>query len=160
MPSACEGTSNLFEVNYFGPIRMMQAVLPHMRQYGGGVVVNVSSIAGRPAGPLSGFYSSTKRALEAVSEALHYEVAHFGIRVVIIEPDLVDTRFETLSHHHGDETPPYDEFRMKWGATAGKLLPGMAPSPPEFVADAIANAIDDERTPLHVKVGDNAKLRP
>ncbi|HEX4777668.1 MAG TPA: SDR family oxidoreductase, partial [Acidimicrobiia bacterium] len=74
----------MIETNVFGAWRMIQAVVPGMRARGSGVVVNVSSLAGRVSSPLNGGYSGSKYALEAMSEALHYEVGHFGIRVVLV----------------------------------------------------------------------------
>src|SRR5437016_4904048 len=86
-------TARRLQTNVFGAIRMMQAFLPGMRERGSGVIVNVSSVAGRVAGPLSGYYAASKWALEALSEALHYEVGHFGVRVAIVEPGGFDTNF-------------------------------------------------------------------
>lgn len=149
----------MFDVNLFGAVRTMQAVVPRMRQRGGGVVVNVSSIAGRVAGPLTGYYSATKRALEAISEALHYEVGHFGIRVVLIEPGVVDdTHFHTRTHHHGDDVRPYDALREQWEVAGRNLVPGSTPTPATDVAAAVATAIEDPATPLRVPVGDDARL--
>ncbi len=81
----------MFETNVFGLARMVQAVAPGLRERGGGTIVNVSSMAGRVAAPLNGFYSASKFAVEALSESLHYELGHFAIRVVIIEPGNIDT---------------------------------------------------------------------
>jgi NAD(P)-dependent dehydrogenase (short-subunit alcohol dehydrogenase family) len=148
----------LFDVNFFGAVRMIQAVLPRMRQHGSGVIVNVSSVAGRVAAPLSGFYSSTKFALEAVTESLHYEVGHFGIRMVLIEPGAIDTNFGTAEHHHGDDVPPYDELRRQWDSVSAVLEGGQPTPGPEIVATAIANAIDDPSTPLRVPVGADAEM--
>ena len=148
----------LFDVNFFGAVRTMQAVVPRMRQAGGGVVVNVSSIAGRVSSPLGGFYSATKYALEAVSEAAHYELGHFGIRVVLIEPGAFATNFTTAEHGHGDDVPPYDELRREWDKASDVLAGGEPPPGPEAVAVAIADAIENPDTPLRVPVGADAEM--
>jgi len=149
---------SLFDTNFFGAVRMIQAVVPRMRNAGGGVVVNVSSVAGRVSAPLSGFYSASKFALEAAAEALHYEVGHFGIRVVLIEPGAFTTSFGDNQHEHGEDTPPYDELRRQWDAAEGALSGGAEVPGPEVVAQAIADAIDDETTPLRVPVGTDAEM--
>lgn len=153
-----EDVRRLFETNFFGAVRVMQAVLPRMRSHGGGVVVNVSSVAGRVSYPLGGYYAASKFALEAVSEALNYEVGHFGIRVVIIEPGEIDTHFERRVHQHGDDTPPYDELRAVWEGAIDSLRGGEPMPGPQVVATAIADAIEDGSTPLRVPVGTDATL--
>src|SRR6478672_5670446 len=93
----------MFETNVFGVIRMIQAVVPQMRERGAGTIVNVTSLAGRVAPPFDGFYSATKFGLEGLSEALHYEVGHFGIRIVLIEPGVFETSFGDNATHYGME---------------------------------------------------------
>jgi NAD(P)-dependent dehydrogenase (short-subunit alcohol dehydrogenase family) len=150
---------HIFDINLFGAVRMMQAVLPRMRQAGtGGVIVNVSSVSGRVAAPLAGYYAATKFALEAVSESLHYEVGHFGIRVAIIEPGVIATRFSSNEHRHGEDIPPYDELRRQWEGVTDVLSGGQEPPGPELVATAIADAIGDPDTPLRVPVGGDAEM--
>jgi NAD(P)-dependent dehydrogenase (short-subunit alcohol dehydrogenase family) len=75
-----------FDINYMGIIRMVQYVIPPMRRAGGGKIINIGSIAGRVGLPFQGIYSSTKFAVEGLSEALRIELKPFGIHVVIIEP--------------------------------------------------------------------------
>src|SRR5437763_1772230 len=82
-----------FETNVFGLLRMCQLVLPGMRAQGWGKVVNISSMGGRLTFPGGGYYHATKYALEALSDALRFEVRGFGIDVVLIEPGFVRTGF-------------------------------------------------------------------
>ena len=74
------------ETNYFGAIRVMQAVLPSMRKAGSGLIINTSSLVGRVSPPFFGTYTATKHALEGYSQALRYEVSPFGVDVVMVEP--------------------------------------------------------------------------
>lgn len=148
----------LFETNYFGLVRMVQAVVPGMRARGGGVVVNVSSVAGRVAAPFSGFYAGSKFAVEALSEAMHYELGHFGIRVVIIEPGAIETSFGDNNRHVGDDVPPYDELSRLWEASSATLSGGAPPPGPELVAGVIADAVEAPAWPLRTPVGADAEM--
>jgi len=82
-----------FETNFFGMIRLIQEVGPTMRKKGSGTIVNISSYAGRIGFPVSSAYSSSKFAIEGLSESLRLEMAPFGINVIIIEPGIVNTNF-------------------------------------------------------------------
>src|SRR5437899_6250980 len=86
-----------FETNVFGLVRMCQLVLPGMRKQHWGRIVNISSMGGKLVFPGGGFYHGTKFAVEAISDALRYEVKPFGIDVAIIEPGAIRTRFEETS---------------------------------------------------------------
>ena len=86
-----------FETNVFGLARMCQLVLPAMRAAGQGRIVNVSSMGGRLTFPASGYYHASKYAVEAISDALRYEVRPFGISVSVVEPGLIRTRFVTTA---------------------------------------------------------------
>lgn len=82
-----------FETNLFSLIALTQLVIPIMREQRAGRIVNISSVAGRVASPLSSVYDATKHALEAISDGLRGELAQFGIKVVIIEPGFIVTEF-------------------------------------------------------------------
>lgn len=147
----------MFETNFFGAVRCIKAFLPGMRERGSGVIVNVSSVAGIAAGPLSGYYSASKFALEALSESLHLEVGHFGVRVVVIEPGGIDTQFGANVVDYRQHDGPYRALADQWAA-AGDVLSGGEPAPgPSLVAAAIADAIE-RPGPLRVPVGADAQL--
>jgi len=147
----------MFETNFFGAARMIQAFVPAMREQGAGSVVNVSSVAGIVAGPLAGYYSASKFALEALSEALHLEVGHFGVDVLVIEPGSIDTQFgANLVDHRG--SGPYQELAELWEGATGVLSGGQPAPGPELVALAICDALDAGTHPLRVPVGSDAEL--
>jgi NAD(P)-dependent dehydrogenase (short-subunit alcohol dehydrogenase family) len=146
----------MFETNYFGTLRMVQAVVPQMRERGAGVIVNVSSVAGKVAPPFGGFYASSKFAVEALSEAMHYELAHFGIRTVIIEPGSIETNFGNNVKNLGKDAP-YDGLNEQWDGAQAKLLSSDAPGG-DAVAAVIAEAIEDSSSPLRRPVGEDAEL--
>ena len=82
-----------FDVNFFGAVDLARAVLPHMREARRGTIVMVSSVGGRVVVPFAAPYCASKHALEAVSDSLRVEAAPFGVRVVVVEPGPVETRF-------------------------------------------------------------------
>jgi NAD(P)-dependent dehydrogenase (short-subunit alcohol dehydrogenase family) len=148
--------ARVLNVNTLGPLRMAQAVLPQWRARGSGVLVNVSSVQGRIGTPLEGVYAASKHALEALSEALHYELGHFGIRVVIIEPGYIAPGMKHSVDHTGPEA--YRGLHEQWSGTAETLSgPGGRPGP-ELVGHAVADALEDPSTPLRVEVGDDATM--
>ena len=145
-----------FEVNVIGPARLIQALVPAMRGRGRGVVVNVSSIAGRAVPPLRGYYAASKFALEALSEALHFELSHFGVRVAIVEPGYVATPFRDKAGRYGADAPPYDELERQWSRSDHILVGGERPGP-ERVAAAIADAVEGREEKLRWVVGADAE---
>ncbi|MBV9388793.1 MAG: SDR family oxidoreductase [Chroococcidiopsidaceae cyanobacterium CP_BM_ER_R8_30] len=82
-----------FQINLLGPMALIRALVPQMREAGGGRIVNISSLGGRMAFPFGGLYSASKFALEALSDALRMELAPFNIQVIVIEPGPVSTEF-------------------------------------------------------------------
>jgi len=152
-----QAVRRMFETNFFGAARMIQALAPGMRARRRGVIVNVSSIAGRVGAPLMGFYAASKFALEGLSEALHLELAHFGIRVVVIEPGFVKSSFRDNASRYGTDEAPYDELQRTWSGSDEALIGGERPGP-EIVGVAIADAVEGKRQELRWPVGKDAEL--
>ena len=146
----------LFETNYFGVIRMAQAVLPTMRQQRSGVIVNISSIAGRVAIAGHGHYCAVKHALEAASEALAQEVQGFGIRVAIVEPGVVTTPIFTKAKRFAEPQSPYAEHVRRlllFYQMQSKLA-----SQPADAAAVIYEAATTKTPRLRWRVGEDARL--
>jgi NAD(P)-dependent dehydrogenase (short-subunit alcohol dehydrogenase family) len=137
-----------FETNVFGLARMCQLVLPGMRRQGYGRIVNVSSMGGKLTFPGAGYYHATKHAVEALSDALRFEVAGFGVEVSVIEPGLIKTDFAGTAvgsmDAPGGENPyaGFDEAVAR--ATAANYERGPISrlgGGPEAVAETIERAI-------------------
>ncbi len=131
---------SVFDTNYWGVIRCTQAVLPAMRERGAGHIINISSIAGRIAALAQTIYSSSKWALECLSENLAQEVAPFGVRVTVIEPGVARTAILPKNIGHPEPTAYEDTYRrMLQFYTKGM----QANVPAEQVAETIHAAMTD-----------------
>ena len=146
----------MFETNTIGALAVIQKVVPAWRNRGHGVIVNVSSVQGRVSSPLEGAYAATKYALEAMSETLHYELAHFGIRTVIIEPGYIAPGMKASPRHDGPDA--YAGLWAQWAGTDAKVTGPSGRPGPDLVGRAIADAIEQDDTPLRVPVGADAEL--
>jgi len=155
------------DTNLLGPLRLIRTVLPVWSQRGSGVIVNVSSIAGRSAPPYSGSYAASKHALEALSESLHFEVSHLGIRVHVIEPGRFSTGFfENIVRPDSWEGSQHQERAMAFREALLRLDDisdsendeGAGPPDPQDVADAIVRAVTDPTMPFRTLVGQDAEL--
>lgn len=159
-----ESVRRQFETNVFGLMRMCQLALPGMRREGHGRIVNISSMGGRLTFPGGGVYHATKHAVEALSDALRFEVAGFGIDVVVIEPGLIKTGFAEAAVGSIGDTPsagPYADFNRSVSAlTAGAYQGGFARfgGGPETVARKIEKAITSRRPRTRYKVTPSAGL--
>lgn len=112
-----------FEVNVIGPLTLTQALIPEMRDRGGGRIINISSIGGRTAFPFGGLYSSSKFALEAISDALRMELEPFNIKVSVVEPGAVHNEFLDVVKHEIEAAVPEPQntpYRAAF-ATFGEL---------------------------------------
>jgi len=146
----------MFETNYFGAIRCIQAVLPGMRERRRGAIVNVTSVAGLIATPNQIPYSASKWALECAGEALAHEVRRFGIRVVNVEPGVVMTKiFEnSAAATRYDKTSPYQPIMRRNGKV---FVAGFRnPAQPEDVAETIWAAVTSDEYRLRWPVGADA----
>ena len=112
-----------FDTNVFGALRMSQRVLPAMRRRGRGRIVNMSSLSGKVVHPLSGPYSASKHALEAISDAMRLELYPFGIHVVLIEPGYIATNIKraaaelSFGYASGAERSPYRALYCNWASS-------------------------------------------
>ena len=151
-----------FETNVFGLVRMCQLVLPGMRRAGRGRIVNISSMGGKIVFPGGGAYHGTKFAVEAISDALRFEVRGFGVHVSIIEPGLIKTSFgETAVGSVPHEDGPYAEFNTAVAAaTAGAYdgAFGKLGGGPDAVAKAIEKAITARRPRTRYPVTASARV--
>jgi len=150
-----------FDTNVFGTLRMMRAVLPQMRARRRGTIVNLSSIAGIVARPFGGLYSATKHALEAITEALHFEAAPLGIRVVLIEPGAYDTRLLDNAFNGEGFGPasPYWPIHERFEEALGRLRDGTGGmQDPQEVADLIFTAVNDPQPRLRHLAGRDATM--
>ena len=150
----------IFETNLFGALRTMRAVLPTMRAQRSGTIVNVSSLAGRVCPPYDGIYSASKHALEAATEALHYEVHPFGVRVCLVEPGGFETNIGNTRRipRRFTEGSPYVELQQRFEQALTRLPTGGQPGDPQVVAEAIRSATYDEKPKLRYLVGQDAEM--
>ena len=128
----------LFDSNVFGILRMVQAVLPHMRAQRSGRIVNVSSVLGFLPAPYMGLYSASKHAVEGLSETLDHEVRQFGIRVTLVEPSFTRTNLDINAPEAGATIAAYDRER---GLSANAVVNSVKSAPaPTSVATTIVDA--------------------
>ena len=153
-----------FETNVFGLLRMCQLVLPGMREQGHGRIVNISSMGGELTFPGAGAYHATKHAVEALSDALRFEVAGFGVRVAVVQPGAVRTDFDktVVASLPEERDGPYAAFNARVGEiTRGSYEKGLLKwlgGGPEVVAEAIEDAITNPRPKLRYRVTPSARV--
>lgn len=145
----------LFDTNYFGVVDTLKAVLPIMRQQRSGHVVNISSMTGLVANPPNAYYSSTKFALEALTEALAKEVGPLGIKVTAIEPGAFRTDWATRSMR--ETATPIEDYAEGVGARK-ELIKAFAehlPGDPRKVAEAVVMVTELDKPPLRLLLGED-----
>jgi NAD(P)-dependent dehydrogenase (short-subunit alcohol dehydrogenase family) len=155
-----------FETNVFGLVRLTQLVLPKMREQRWGKIVNLGSMGGKLSFPGGGHYHATKHALEAISDAMRYELAGFGIDVILLEPGLITTEFgETATASMADVEMAGDDPYATFNATVGAVTKGAYEGPmrllgggPDRVAKTIERALKRNHPPARIKITPSAKL--
>lgn len=149
-----------FETNLFSLIALTQLVIPIMRSQGGGRIVNISSVAGRIARPLSSVYDATKHALEAISDGMRGELAPFGIKVVVIEPGFITTEFLGVANDGAREIiehpGPYATALENVAGAVARLrkLAGR----PEDIAEVILKALSSPNPRVRYAAPGHAKF--
>jgi len=179
---AMDEIKNQFETNVFGVIRVIREVLPTMRQQKSGIIVNISSISGLAGVPTQSAYCATKFAVEGLTEALSFELESFGIKLILVEPGIINTEFVkdlvVPSNKYGIDknmefvNSSYESEKKKslsiYSNMVDKFLSfyynAMSHAPhPSLVADEIIQAIvnssksENEATPIRIAVGKDSK---
>jgi NAD(P)-dependent dehydrogenase (short-subunit alcohol dehydrogenase family) len=149
-----------FDTNVFGLLRVVRTVLPVMRAQGSGVIVNVGSLAGLVARPFGGLYSATKHAVEAISEALHFECAPYGIRVAVVEPGQFETELlnNAITATQFTNDSIYKAASDRFDEALERLSPDGLRAPPEVVAELIVAIAEDDDAGLRHLIGADADL--
>src|SRR5207302_3275187 len=149
--SSIEQAQSIFDTSFFGIVRMTRAVVPHMRQQGGGRIINIGSVLGFLPMPYGALYAATKHAVEGYSESLDHELRTRGIRVSVIEPAYTKTQFGA---HFLEADSKLDEYREVRAAVSKRIKQAMATADePTVVADVVLEAAIAARPKLRYTAG-------
>jgi short-subunit dehydrogenase len=146
------------EANFFGVARMVRAVAPHMREAGRGHILNIGSLAGLTSLPFNAYYSASKFALEAYSEALWHELQPFGIAVSLLEPGFVRTPISHAAHLAAAPLAAYDGPRGRVNAALSRAVEHGIPA--ADVARVVLAAIESRSPRLRYRIGSDARWLP
>ena len=151
-----EGMMTMYETNLFGPIHLIQKALPFMRERKQGAIINVSSIGAVRTGAASGFYASSKAALELMSNGLAAEVKPLGIKVMVVEPGSFRTHFYDSSLKGSENTiSAYKDTAWKRSVAESKNAKNQ-PGDPDKCGDVIIDTIEKENPPFRLLLGSDA----
>jgi NADP-dependent 3-hydroxy acid dehydrogenase YdfG len=164
--SDLELVRTMFDTNVFGLARLTQLVLPAMRRSRSGRIVNIGSMGGRLTFPVGGYYHATKYAVEAISDALRVEVKPFGIDVILVEPGLIRTNFESRMNEGLEVAASGQDSVTAYGAllsgnrrhSAGSYANNFIATGPETVAAVIVKAVQSSRPRSRYVVTPAAKV--
>jgi short-subunit dehydrogenase len=150
----------LFEVNVFGAMRLTQLVIPYMREQRSGRIINISSVGGKIYSPLTAWYNGSKHAIEVMSDCLRFELAQFGIDVVVIEPGGTKTEWAAIAVEHVEKNSGHGPYAKQAHAVAASLVAEdqrRRHTPATVVADTIAKAATIRKPKTRYAVGFGAK---
>jgi NAD(P)-dependent dehydrogenase (short-subunit alcohol dehydrogenase family) len=148
----------VFDTNVFGVIRVTRAVLPHMRKQGSGRVINVGSLAGVVSSPFRGIYSASKAAVEALTDALYYELHPFGITASVVEPGFFATSIgENRMPTRRQASSDYADLLRRYEDPSSRAPEGSVRADPQIVADVIVQAATDDPPRRRYLVGKDAE---
>lgn len=153
--SSIEQAEAIFETNFFGVVRMIRAVVPHMRRQGSGRIINISSVFGFLPMPYGALYSASKHALEGYSESLDHELRRLGIRVSTITPAYTRTQFESNSIALDAPMAEYRRVRAHVDTVTKEHFRNA--DDPVIVADAVLQAVTAEQPKLRYTAGSKAR---
>ena len=161
-PAAAEESSiaqaqSIFDTNFFGMVRMIRAVVPHMRRQGSGRIVNLGSVLGFLPMPYMALYSATKHAVAGYSESLDHELRTMGIRVSVVEPAYINTPFDANLMKPDVPLDLYREIRAGVDKRVKEVLVGA--DGPEVVAEIVWKAATAVRPKIHYAPGLASRMR-
>lgn len=151
-----EDAQKVMDVNFYGYMRMIKAVLPQMRAQKSGRIINTTSMGGKIYFPLAGIYHASKHALEGWLDVLRLEVKEFGIKVVIIEPGFINTNFYNVSGSYGQKYAQNTAYGHLFEPIMKTPLPKM--SEPDVIAKVVEKAIAKNNPKIRYAAGKNAKM--
>ena len=153
--SSVAQTQRIFDINFFGLVRMTKAVLPHMRAQGRGRIINISSVLGIVPAPYMAAYAATKHAIEGYSESVDHEVREHGVRVLLVEPAYTRTAFDANAVQPDAPLPIYAEQRQVFDRVIASAMEGG--DDPATVAKTIVAAATDSKPKLRYTAGSTAR---
>ncbi|ACT06906.1 short-chain dehydrogenase/reductase SDR [Dickeya chrysanthemi Ech1591] len=154
--SSIEQAKAMFDTNFHGLVRMTRTVVPYMRRQGGGRIINIGSILGVVPVPYAALYCASKHAVEGYSEALDHELRTQGIRVSVIEPAYVKTKFEVNNIEPDSKIGEYDVIRAKLVHVVSEAM--SKADEPEEAADVVVKAAQASNPKLRYTSGKTARM--
>jgi NAD(P)-dependent dehydrogenase (short-subunit alcohol dehydrogenase family) len=158
--TSMEELKGQFETNFFGAVRVLQAVIPIMRKQKGGTIANITSLGGRVSFPLNSVYHATKFAFEGLSESIQYELEPFGIKIIVIEPGGVGSNFmknlKMASKASDPSNSPYGSIQNRISEYFKQWL--QSAIHPSEVAKTILHAVTSDNPEFRYVVGKDAMM--